>query len=184
MTNREELEAALAKAEAAREYLEAALAKAEAALVNTVTDASKIDANRAEASAKLDKARANCVRARAALREFNHSNPIVTSHERSYIQVGESEDVPKPSVIASPHLIQSREHAFRSEEKRSQDELYAPESNCTSEAAEWFGCGGAKLYRRDAFHVVCLIAEEVEGGGGCTAWRSTSGSGVPVTSRA
>src|SRR5450759_1848364 len=62
--------------------------------------------------------------------------------------------------------------------------LYAPESNCTSEAAECFGCGGAKLYRRDAFHIVCLIAEEVEGGGGCTAWRSTSEYGVPVTSRA
>jgi len=43
---REELEAALLQAEAAREYLEAALTEAEAGLVNTVTDASKIDANR------------------------------------------------------------------------------------------------------------------------------------------
>jgi hypothetical protein len=115
VTKREELEAALVQADAA-------LAKAAVALVNTVTDASKIDANRAEASANLDKARANCVRVRAALREFNHSNPIVTSHERGYIQVGESEDVPKPSVIASPPSIQSRDHALRGERKRSQDE--------------------------------------------------------------
>src|SRR4030067_2742088 len=40
-----------------------------------------------------------------------------------------------------------------------------PESNCTSEAAECFRHGGAKPYRRDAFHIACLIAEEVEGGG-------------------
>src|SRR3990170_1292415 len=40
-----------------------------------------------------------------------------------------------------------------------------PESNCTCEAAECFGRGGARRYRRDAFHIACLIAEQVEGGG-------------------
>jgi multidrug resistance efflux pump len=56
-----------------REELETVLAKAEAALVNTVTDAAKVDANRAEADAKVHKARARCRQLRAALDELNRS---------------------------------------------------------------------------------------------------------------
>lgn len=99
MIKREELEAALAKAEAEREHLEAALARAEAALVNTATDAAKIDANRADASANLDRARADCVRARAALREYARSKPKTTSHERGFIQVREVPDEPAPAPV-------------------------------------------------------------------------------------
>ena len=96
MIKREELEAALAKAEAEREHLEAVLARAEAALVNTATDAAKIDANRADASANLDRARADCVRARAALREYARSKPKTTSHERGFVQAHEIPDEPMP----------------------------------------------------------------------------------------
>ena len=105
MIKREELEAALAKAEAEREHLEAVLARAEAALVNTATDAAKIDANRADASANLDRARADCVRARAALREYARSKPTTTSRERGFIQVREVPDEPAPAPVPAPVTV-------------------------------------------------------------------------------
>jgi len=122
VTKREGLEAALAQAEAARQYLEAALAKAEAALVNTVTDAAKIDANRAEASAKVDKSRARCRELRAALVKPDHSEFITRSRERLNTLIEQSEEVSKREASASPPSIQSRDHALRGENKRSEDE--------------------------------------------------------------
>jgi hypothetical protein len=119
---RKELEAALAQAEAVRESLEAALAKAKAALVNTVIDASKIDANQAEASAKVEKERARCRQLRAALSEFNQSNPIVTSHERGFILTGEPAEASEPEAAANPPSIQPSERASLVEEKQSRDE--------------------------------------------------------------
>jgi hypothetical protein len=95
VTKRKELEAALARAEAAREHLEAALAQAEAALFDTVTDAARIDADRAEASAKVDKARARCRQLRAALAESGHAEFITRSREEidaSVKRPGESSD--------------------------------------------------------------------------------------------
>lgn len=100
VTKRAELEAALAQAEAAREMLEAALAEAEAALVNTVTDASTIDANREEASAKVEKARARCRQLRAALADPGRSELVTRSRERMEALPEES-DAPK-EVAASP----------------------------------------------------------------------------------
>lgn len=122
MTKREALEAALSQAEAAREYLEADLAKAKAALVNTVTDASKIDANSAEANAKVDKARARCRQLRAALVEMDHSEGITRSRERLDTLIKQSEELSKREATASTPSIQSRDHALRGETKRSQDE--------------------------------------------------------------
>jgi chromosome segregation ATPase len=122
VTKREELEAALAQAEAAREYLEAALAKAEAALVKTVTDAAKIDANWAEASAKVDKVRARCRQLRAALVDPDHSERITRSRDRLDTLIKQSGELSKPEATASTSSIQSRDHALRGENKRSQDE--------------------------------------------------------------
>ena len=82
MTRRQDLEVALAQAENARELLEAALAEAKAALLNTVTDASRIDANQEAASAKVEKARARCRQLRAALAEPKHADFIARSRER------------------------------------------------------------------------------------------------------
>ena len=70
MTKRKELEPALAKAEAARKELEATLAEAEAALVDAVINSTKVDGDRAEANANLDKARVYCRLLHAALVEL------------------------------------------------------------------------------------------------------------------
>ena len=115
MTKREELETALAQAEAAREYLEAALAKAEAALVTTVTDAAKIDANRSEANAKVDKARARCRQLRAALVDPDHSEFITRSRERVNTLAKQSEGLSKREATASSLSTQISEHLARGE---------------------------------------------------------------------
>jgi hypothetical protein len=122
VTRREDLEAALAQAEAAQERLEAALAEAKAALVNTVTDASKIDANQAEASAKVEKARARCRQLRAALIEPSRAQLITRSRERIDSLIKQSDELSKREATASPLSIQPREHAVRGGNKRSQDE--------------------------------------------------------------
>jgi len=126
VTKREELEAALVQAEVDREYLEAALAKAETALVNTVTDAAKIDANRADASAKVDKARARCRQLRAALVEPSHSEFITRSREQIDTLIKQSDETLKREAAASLPSRQSSEHAIRGESNRSQDESRRP----------------------------------------------------------
>lgn len=123
VTKRQELEADLAKAEVHREYLEAALAEAKAALLNTVTDASKIDANRAEVNAKVDKARARCRQLRAALVELDHAGESITrSREQMDTLIRQSEELAKQELTASPPSLPSREHAVRGENEGSQDE--------------------------------------------------------------
>jgi hypothetical protein len=67
---RKELEATLAEADAARKELEATLAEAEAALVDAVINSTKVDGDRAEANANLDKARVYCRLLHAALVEL------------------------------------------------------------------------------------------------------------------
>ena len=122
MANREELEAALGQAEAAREYLEAELTKAKAALVNTVTDASNTDANRDEAHAKVEKVRARCRQLRAALADPNRSEFVMRSLERKGTQLNESVELSKREAIACPPSRQSSEHVDRGISKKLQDE--------------------------------------------------------------
>ena len=64
-----------------RDELKAALAKAEAALANAVINAAKVDGDPAKANAKLDKARANCRRIRVALIELDDSELIAWSRK-------------------------------------------------------------------------------------------------------
>jgi hypothetical protein len=128
VAKREELEIALAKAEAARDRLEAALAKAEAALVNTVTDAASIDANRTEASAKVDKARARCRQLRAALVNPDHSEFITRSRERISNLATQSGEPPRREPAASPPSMPSRESAVRTEDRGSQGQARRPQS--------------------------------------------------------
>lgn len=79
---REELEAALAHAEAAQQFLEAQLVMAEQMLVTTVNDIGSIDANREMASANLEAARIRCRHLRAALRDPIRTQTIARSRER------------------------------------------------------------------------------------------------------
>ena len=79
---REDLEAALAQAEAAQQILEAQLVMAEQMLVTTVNDIGSIDANREMASAKLEMARIRCRHLRAALRDPIRTQTIARSRER------------------------------------------------------------------------------------------------------
>jgi hypothetical protein len=108
---REELEAALAQAEAAREELEAKLADAKAVLVTTVTDASKIDANRAEVEAKVKKARARCRQLQAALLDISRLGFIAQSRERLGALVEQSDDLSTSELITRPASVQPRRQA-------------------------------------------------------------------------
>jgi hypothetical protein len=121
VTKREDLEAALAQAETARKYLEAALDEAEAALFNTVTDAAKIDANRAEASAKVDKARARCRELRAALVGSSRSTVRTRSRERIDTPIKQSHKLSKREATASAPSRQLSEPAVHGENKKTQD---------------------------------------------------------------
>jgi hypothetical protein len=109
-----ELEAALAKAESAQTELEAVLLKAEAALVNTVTDAAKIDADRAEVNTKVEDARALCRRLRAALIEVSRARPAAEVRETIKISDGQKREGTKPAIIApSPREVQLTDHKNR-----------------------------------------------------------------------
>jgi hypothetical protein len=122
MAKREQLESALAEAEAARERLEAALTKAEAALVNTVADAAKIDTNRADAAVRVEMARARYRQLHAALVEPGHSEHITRSRKRMDTLIKQSEELPKREAAKSMPSIQSSDYALHGESKGSQDE--------------------------------------------------------------
>jgi hypothetical protein len=121
VTKREELEAALAKTEAARDRLEAALAKAKTALVNTVTDASKIDADQADASAKVEKARARCRQLRAALADPSQAEFITRSRERIGALARRPDEPAKREVSASPPAQALVEPPVRGGNGKAQD---------------------------------------------------------------
>jgi hypothetical protein len=104
------------------EELEAALAKAEAALGNAVINASTVDADRAEANANLEKARADCRRVRAALIELNRSKPTARSGEELDILIRQLLEVSKLVAGASPTSRPLSEHPVRRKNNRSQDE--------------------------------------------------------------
>ena len=121
-TEREELEAAISQAEAAREYLEVALVEATAALVNTVTEAGKIDANWAEASVKVEKARARCRELRAALAKPGPSEFIRRSSERLDTLITQSDELSERKATASAPSTILSEHVVRDANKKTQDE--------------------------------------------------------------
>jgi hypothetical protein len=116
---REELEAALVQAERAREELEAFLEEAKAALVTTVTDASKIDANRADAEAKVEKARARCRQLRSALADPGQLEFITRSRERLDALIWQSGEPPRDASAANPLSKQARPRAPRGESEGS-----------------------------------------------------------------
>jgi SHS2 domain-containing protein len=121
---REELEAALAQAEAARESLEAALAEAQAALVNTVTDVSRIDVDREEAQVKVENARARCRQLRAALAKSGHAELITRLHDRIVASFEPSGG--EPSRQATAESTGSKElagQAAQVENQKSQKEF-------------------------------------------------------------
>jgi len=121
-SNRENLEAALAQAETERERLEAALIEAEAALVSTVTDAAKIDANRAETSANVEKARARCRQLRAALLERGYTEFIRRSHSGINTLFSQSREPSNRGAAAASPPQQSGGQAVRGERKNAPDE--------------------------------------------------------------
>jgi hypothetical protein len=107
-----------------REELEAALAKAEAALVVAVISSATVDGDRVEANANLDKARAYCRQVRGALVELNHTESMACSGEHIDARTKLLEEVSKQgaTATASPPSRQLSEHVVRGENKRSHDE--------------------------------------------------------------
>src|SRR3989304_2806063 len=84
----------------------------------------KLDGDRAEAYANIDKIRAYCRRARAELIELKHSESIARSGEGVNILIRQLGEVSKRGATASPPSRQSSEHAVRGE--RSHDESRQP----------------------------------------------------------
>jgi hypothetical protein len=105
-----------------REELEAAVNQAEAALVDTVAETAKVEADRDEASAEVERARARCRQFRAALVELGDSNFITQSREPVGASITRSEERPKRAATANPPSRRSRVRAGRGENKRLQDE--------------------------------------------------------------
>jgi hypothetical protein len=105
-----------------REELEATLAKAEAALADAVISSATVDADPVEANAKLDKARAYCRQVRAALVQLNRSESIPWSGERIDARIRLLGEISKQAAAASPCSRQLSQHAVRAENKKSQDE--------------------------------------------------------------
>lgn len=105
-----------------RKELEAALAKAEAALADAVINATKVDADRVEANANLDKTRAYCRQVRAALVELNRSESRARSGEWIDTLIKQFGEVSKRGATASSPSRQASEHVVRGENKRSKDE--------------------------------------------------------------
>ena len=118
---REELKAALAQAEAARERLEADLAEAVAALFTTVTDASKVDANRDEVSAKVDKARARCRELRGALLKSEKSVAITRSRIRVETQSKQADAIEERKPAA--RVSDSSDLSVQVERKEAPDQF-------------------------------------------------------------
>ena len=105
-----------------REELEAALAKAEAALANAVVNAAKVDGDRAEANTKLDKARAYCRRVRTALIELDGSQFLARPRKRINTPIKQSGEDSRRSATANPPSRPLSGHPVRGENKRSQNE--------------------------------------------------------------
>jgi hypothetical protein len=84
------------------EKSEIALAKAEARLALAASEAAASRESQADANAMLDKARAHCLQARAALREFSSRNPSVKSHQAGAILTRQLAQDCRPGTVAEP----------------------------------------------------------------------------------
>lgn len=104
------------------EQLRAALDKAEAALANAVSNAARVDGDRAGANANIENARAYCRRVHAALVEVKHLEPTGRLGEELNIHIGELLDVAKRMPAASPRRRPASEHPVRAKDNGSQNE--------------------------------------------------------------
>lgn len=89
-----------------REELEAALAMAQAVLADAVFIAANGDGNQAEANADLERARAHCREIRAALVKLDRSESMAPP-------VNQSSEAAEGVVAPSPPSTQSGEHSVR-----------------------------------------------------------------------
>ena len=121
VTNRIELEVALARAEATRIELEAALARGRARLVDSVTSAAAKDAQGDEANAKVLRARANCRELHAALLALNRAEAERRPIRPIDILGKHFDDLPKAKAAASVPSQHSSGQAVRLEYARWND---------------------------------------------------------------
>ena len=102
LNRREQLEAALAHAKAHQARLEADLARAMAELNDAVSDASKVGADRAEASARVEIARDSCRHLNAELTEFRRSDYVDRARLELVKWIRESHERLKRNAVANP----------------------------------------------------------------------------------
>jgi len=104
-----------------QEELETALAKAEAALANAVINTSTVDAAQAEANTNLEKARAHCRQVRAALNAFKRLGPTARLGDEFDIHIRQLLDVSKRLAEASHPSRQLSEHPVRANNGLQED---------------------------------------------------------------
>lgn len=87
-----------------------------------MNSAATIDADRAEANAKVDRARAYCRQLHAALAELKRSESKARPGGSIDTQIKQFEEVSKQRAATSPPSRESSEHAVREENQGSADE--------------------------------------------------------------
>lgn len=102
-----------------REQLEAALAEAEAALAGAAIDLATIGVDRVEANANLEKTRGHCRNIRAALVKLSRSELVASSDERIDARIKQSGEASNREAGARPPSRQVSKHALRRESKSS-----------------------------------------------------------------
>lgn len=102
--------------------LEAALAKAEAALANAVINAATVDGDRADADANTEKLRAYCRRVQAALVKVKRREPAGGSGEALDIRIRQLREVSKRMPHAVPPSRRLGKHAVRAKNNGSHNE--------------------------------------------------------------
>ena len=105
-----------------REELEAALAEAEAALADATNYAAKVGGDRAETNANLDKVRAHCRQVRTALVNLKLSESTDWSGEWIDTLIKQLEEVSVRGASAGPSSRQLDTHVVRGDNKRPHDE--------------------------------------------------------------
>ena len=109
-----------------RDELEAALALAEAALAEAIIAGSKPDALSADTGIRLESARACCRRAHTALAELNQSESVTSSRDALDTLIQDLKGLPIRRATASSPSRQLHEEAFRGVDRRAPDQSGQP----------------------------------------------------------
>jgi hypothetical protein len=119
---------------AQRKELEDALAEAEAALAAAARDLPPLGTGRDEAIAEIEKARAYCRQARAALIDLSRTEATAKPDEKVGVLIRKLLEISEPHAPAGVPAAPSGKLAVRGDSRKSQDGSQRPDSNRRSDA--------------------------------------------------